>query len=100
MSFLSITITGRRRRRSKYYQQHLCLDRIYSSKIVIQQIIKRGYVPHIPYKRKEGRAIWCTKRNIKLQKINDGLSRGQILGIIDSESCLQGMKRRLRTTLD
>ena len=27
-------------------------------------------------------------------KINDGLSRGQILGIIDSEGCLQDMKRR------
>ena len=34
--------------------QHLCLDRAYSSKSVIQAIIKRGYVPHVPYKRKRG----------------------------------------------
>jgi putative transposase len=32
----------------------ICLDRAYSSKTVRQQIIKRGYVPHIPYKRKRG----------------------------------------------
>src|SRR3954454_14346898 len=40
------------RRLWKY--QHLCLDRAYSSKTVRPQIIKRGYVPHIPYKRKRG----------------------------------------------
>ena len=40
------------RRLWKY--QNLCLDRAYSSKTVRQQIIKRGYVPHIPYKRKRG----------------------------------------------
>jgi hypothetical protein len=36
--------------RQKYH--HLCLDRAYQSKPVEQEIIKRGYVPHIPYKRK------------------------------------------------
>ena len=35
-----------------YY--HLCLDRAYSSKSIKNEIIKRGYVPHIPYKRKRG----------------------------------------------
>ena len=34
--------------------QHLCLDRAYNSKSIKQMIIKRGYVPHIPYKRKRG----------------------------------------------
>ena len=43
---------GISRRRWKY--NHLCLDRAYSSKTIRQQIIKRGYVPHIPYKRKRG----------------------------------------------
>jgi transposase len=38
--------------RQKYH--HLCLDRAYQSKPVEQEIIKRGYVPHIPYKRKRG----------------------------------------------
>src|SRR6476659_7686030 len=33
---------------------HLCLDRAYNSKSIEKEIIKRGYVPHIPYKRKRG----------------------------------------------
>jgi putative transposase len=40
--------------KSKTIQQHLCLDRAYNSKAVEQEIIKRGYVPHMPYKRKRG----------------------------------------------
>ncbi len=50
---LSSRSKGRRRRRRKQYQ-HLCLDRAYNSKSVKQEIIKRGYIPHIPYKRKRG----------------------------------------------
>ena len=34
--------------------QHLCLDRAYSSKSIENEIIRRGYVPHMPYKRKRG----------------------------------------------
>jgi hypothetical protein len=34
--------------------QHLCLDRGYSSKSIENEIINRGYVPHIPCKRKRG----------------------------------------------
>ena len=33
---------------------HLCLDRAYQSKPIENEIVKRGYVPHIPYKRKRG----------------------------------------------
>ena len=51
-TFVSKPKRGKRQRR-KYHQQHLFLDRVYSSKIVIQQIIKRGYVPHIPYIKKK-----------------------------------------------
>ena len=47
------------RRRWKY--QHLCLDKAYSSKTIENEIIKRGYVPHIPYKREEDKVNWCTK---------------------------------------
>src|SRR4051812_11639201 len=36
------------------YHHHLCLDRAYNSKPIENEIIKRGYVPHIPYKRKRG----------------------------------------------
>ena len=37
--------------------QHLCLDRAYNSKTAKQAIVKRGYVPHIPYKRNRGQKI-------------------------------------------
>ena len=49
MPFLSII-----KRKRKHYQ-HLCLDRAYCSKTVRQQVIKRGYIPNIPYKRKRGK---------------------------------------------
>ncbi len=41
--------TGRRRK-----LQHLCLDKGYNSEPEEQELIKRGYVLHIPYKRKRG----------------------------------------------
>ncbi len=44
--------TGRRRRRRKL--QHLCLDKAYNSEPEEQELIKRGYVLHIPPKRKRG----------------------------------------------
>ena len=37
---------------SQQKDHHLCLDKAYNSKSIKQEIIKRGYVPHIPYKRK------------------------------------------------
>ena len=43
-------------------QQHLCLDRDYNSKSTKNELINRGYVPHIPYKRKRGQ--------IKIEKTN------------------------------
>jgi putative transposase len=42
------------RRQQNRQQQHLCLDRAYNSKSTENEIIRRGYVPHIPYKRKRG----------------------------------------------
>jgi transposase len=41
-------------RKQQQQQQHLCLDRAYTSKSTENEIINRGYVPHIPYKRKRG----------------------------------------------
>src|SRR5690242_3937337 len=41
-----------KKKRIRHY--HLCLDRAYNSKPIENEIIKRGYVPHIPYKRKRG----------------------------------------------
>ncbi len=54
-------------RRGKNQHQHLCLDRGYSSRSVKQEITKRGYVPHIPYKRKRGqRKRHYAKRDVPL----------------------------------
>jgi IS5 family transposase len=43
--------TVRERRRRKL--QHLCLDKAYNSKPEEQELINRGYVPHIPPKREK-----------------------------------------------
>jgi transposase len=54
----------------RWKHQHLCLDRAYSSKTIRQQIIKRGYVPHIPYKRKRGQQskMVCHQMNYQTAK--------------------------------
>jgi transposase len=54
-----------KKKRTKHH--HLCLDRAYSSKSIEKEIIKRGYVPHIPYKRKRGQQ----QQNVKTSKKNN-----------------------------
>ena len=39
--------------RNKNKKQNLCLDKAYHSKEVEQEIIKRGYIPHIRHRREE-----------------------------------------------
>jgi transposase len=54
------------KKKRKMMHYHLCLDRAYKSKFIEQEIIKRSYVPHIPYKRKRGQTKeekTCQKRN-------------------------------------
>ena len=41
--------------RNKRKKQNLCLDKAYHSKEVEQEIIKRGYIPHIRHRREEER---------------------------------------------
>jgi transposase len=48
--------------KQSWQYHHLYLDRAYQSKPVEQEIIKRGYVPHIPYKRKRGQMIKKAKQ--------------------------------------
>jgi len=48
----SVPTLGKRRRRRKL--QHLCLDKAYNSEPEEQELIKRGYILHIPYKRNRG----------------------------------------------
>ena len=43
--------------RNKKKKQNLCLDKAYHSKEVEQEIIKRGYVPHIRHRREEKKLI-------------------------------------------
>ena len=43
--------TGRRKRRRL---QHLCLDKAYNSEPEEQELLKRGYVLHIPHKKRKG----------------------------------------------
>jgi putative transposase len=49
-----LSFTKKNTRRQHRQQEHLCLDRAYSSKTIEDEITKRGYVPRIPYKRKRG----------------------------------------------
>ena len=45
------------RRKRRRLQQHLCLDKAYNSEPEEQELLKRGYVLHIPHKRKKGEAV-------------------------------------------
>ena len=46
-------VTSRHKtKRKKKKTQHLCLDKAYNSEPEEQELIKRGYVLHIPIKRK------------------------------------------------
>jgi len=51
--------------KNRKIKQHLCLDKAYNSRMVKQETIKRGYVPHMPYNRRRGEG---TKEPKKLQK--------------------------------
>jgi len=43
--------------RTRRRLQHLCLDKAYNSEPEEQELIKRGYVLHIPYKKKKGEEV-------------------------------------------
>jgi hypothetical protein len=68
----SLSTTKQRKRKTRH---HLCLDGAYNSKSIENEIISRGYVPHIPYKRKRGQIKnrRQTKSNTFMLKIKDGL---------------------------
>ena len=48
--------------------QHLCLDKAYNSEPEEQELIKRGYVLHIPHKRKKGDEIKAETQQILNRK--------------------------------
>ncbi len=43
--------------RTRRRLQHLCLDKAYNSEPEEQELTKRGYVLHIPYKKKKGEEV-------------------------------------------
>ncbi len=45
--------TTKYRNKNKKKKQNLCLDKAYHSKEVEQEVIKRGYIPHIRHRRQE-----------------------------------------------
>ncbi|MGN6624497.1 MAG: hypothetical protein ACTHKK_10180 [Candidatus Nitrosocosmicus sp.] len=59
------------------------------------------FIYHIREKEDSRSKTWKqVKRIIFMQKMNDGLSKEQTLGITGPESCLSYTKRRLRNILD
>jgi len=62
--------------RSRKQYLHLCLDREHTTLDIEKEIIKRGYVHHLPYKRKRGQKEekkTYPQRNTIPLKIKDGL---------------------------
>jgi putative transposase len=45
------------------HKQNLCLDKTYHSKEVEQEIIKRGYIPHIRHRREE--KLWYRQHPVR-----------------------------------
>ncbi len=45
------------KRRIRRRLQHLCLDKAYNSEPEEQELIRLGYVLHIPYKKKKGKEV-------------------------------------------
>jgi transposase len=58
--------TGRRKRRR---MQHLCLDKAYNSEPEEQELLKRGYVLHIPQKRRKGEKEESVEAKVTIQHI-------------------------------
>ena len=48
--------------KSSKHKQNLCLDKAYHSNEVEQEIIKRGYIPHIRHRREEEK-LFCRKKH-------------------------------------
>ena len=84
--------------------KYLCLDKAYNSTQEEQELIKRGYVLYISPKKKRGGAeVQVTTQpclNRKKYSPRRWIVEELIHCIIGSGNCLQGMKKRRRTTWD
>jgi hypothetical protein len=87
--------------------QHLCLDKAYHSEPEEQELNKRGYVLHIPQKRKRGEKEKYNIKNETQPYFNRKkyaakrwvVERELTLGITGSGNYLHDMKKRLRIIL-
>ena len=52
---LSSRLYKKRNAKSRKQKQNLCLDKAYHSKEIEQEIVRRGYIPHIRHRREEER---------------------------------------------
>jgi len=90
--------------------QHLCLDKAYHSEPEEQELNKRGYVLHIPQKRKRGEKEKKDRIKNETQPYFNRKKYAAKRWVVEKELTLDGitglgnylhdMKRRLRTTLD
>jgi hypothetical protein len=86
--------------------QHLCLDKGYKSAEEEQELIKRGYVLHIPIEKKkkgkkgeeEGKETAIPNRK-KYSPKRWVVERELIHGITGLGNCSHDMKRRMKTIL-
>src|SRR5574342_935611 len=78
----SKSITKYRNKKKKKKKQNLCLDKAYHSKEIEQEIVKRGYIPHIRHRREE--RIFHRKYPARRWVVE----KEQIHGTIDSGSYL------------
>ena len=83
-------------------QQNLCLDRAYNSKSTENEIINRGYVPHIPYKRKRGQ---IKKEKTNQKRHSSSKNKRWVVERTNSwhnrfRKLFTRYERKLRTTLD
>ena len=72
------------------HKQNLCLDKAYHSKEVEQEIIKRGYIPHIRHRRNEEERIFHRKHHAARRWVVDRTYSWH-------NRFRKDMKRRIRT---
>ena len=77
--------------------QHLCLDKAYNSESHEQELIKRGYVLHIPSKRKRGEKEEQDNIKITLQHCSNRKKHSAKRWIVERTNSRHNKFRKLFT---
>ena len=77
--------------------QHLCLDKAYNSQPQEQELIKRGYVLHIPPKRKKDEKEEQTKINIITQHCSNRKKHSAKRWVVERTNSWHNRFRKLFT---